>query len=98
MTIEEYIKKEMVNCPLTKEQEGALIKGIENYLDELELKNLFAIPRVIARFLRKSSDKHKVDINKIMVGMQYGDIQIWRYDTGAHELWKTLEIVPKNEL
>ena len=40
MTIEEHIKKAMGICPLTEIQEGLLLDGIENYLNELEqLKN-----------------------------------------------------------
>ena len=39
MTIEEHIKKAMINCPLTEEQEGQLLMGLENFLNEAESQN-----------------------------------------------------------
>jgi hypothetical protein len=51
---------------------------------------------VMPSFLNELAEKHNVDVNKLVVGMQFGDIQVWRYDTGAYEVWKTLEIIPKN--
>jgi hypothetical protein len=51
---------------------------------------------VMPSFLNELAEKHNVDVNKLVVGMQFGDIQVWRYDTGANEVWKTLEIIPKN--
>lgn len=45
MKIEQYIKKEMKDCPLTKQQEGKLLLAIENYLDDIEQSkkiNIFA--------------------------------------------------------
>ena len=49
MTIEQYIKKAMIKCPLTDEQEGALLKGLEDYLDEIELVKNCSIPDVVGR-------------------------------------------------
>ena len=41
MTIEEHIKQAMAECPLTEQQEGKLLLGLENYLIEIEqVKNL----------------------------------------------------------
>jgi hypothetical protein len=46
MTLEEHIKQSMISCPLTDEQEGLLITGIENYLDELDRVKNCSIPVV----------------------------------------------------
>jgi hypothetical protein len=49
MTIEEHIKKAMVDCPLTEQQEDKLLLGLENYLNEIEqVKNCY-IPAVVGR-------------------------------------------------
>ena len=53
-------------------------------------------PLLCGVFLNELAAKHKVDVNKIIIGMQYGDIQVWRYDPGAYEIWKTLETIPLN--
>ena len=53
-------------------------------------------PLLCGVFLKELATKHKVDINKLVVGMQYGDIQVWKYDPGAYEIWKTLEIISLN--
>jgi hypothetical protein len=49
MTLEEHIKQSMISCPLTDEQEGLLIKGIENYLDELDRVKNCSIPVVVGQ-------------------------------------------------
>jgi len=51
---------------------------------------------VIARFLKEIAKENNEDANKVMAGLQYGDLQIWRYDTGAYQVWKTLKVIPKN--
>lgn len=49
MTIEEHIKKAMADCPLTEQQEGKLLLGIENYLNEIERVKNYSIPDVVER-------------------------------------------------
>jgi hypothetical protein len=37
--------------------------------------------------------KHKIDVDKIMIGIIGVDIYVWRYDPGANEVFKVLEII-----
>ena len=52
ITIEECIKKEMVNCPMSTEQEGCLLTGIENYLNELQESPYKRISMKIKEYVR----------------------------------------------
>ena len=45
-------------------------------------------------FLQELADKHGVDVTKVMVGKMGKDLYVWRYDEGAYEVFKTLEIIP----
>lgn len=47
-------------------------------------------------FLDELAAKHNVDVNKLIVGKMGKDLYIWRYDTGAYDVWKLLEIVSLN--
>lgn len=47
-------------------------------------------------FLDELAVRHKVDVNKLVVGKMGKDLHIWRYDTGAYDVWKVLEIVSLN--
>ena len=52
----------------------------------------------VTKFLREMSHKHKVDIDKIMVGhVVGGDIHVWKYDEGALRTFETLEIIQSNK-
>lgn len=47
-------------------------------------------------FLQELADKHNVDVTKVMVGKIGKELYVWRYDTGAYDVFKTLEIIPIN--
>lgn len=47
-------------------------------------------------FLDDLAAKHKVDVNKLIVGKMGKYLYVWRYDTGAYDVWKVLEIVSLN--
>jgi hypothetical protein len=49
MTIEEHIKKAMEDCPLREHQEGKLLLGLENYLNEIEQLKNRSISTVVGR-------------------------------------------------
>ena len=51
------------------------------------LEHLF----VIASFLEDKAKQHKVEPNKVMIGLNYGELRLERYDEGAYEKWKVLE-------
>ena len=61
-----------------------------------ETKAINYEPLFCSVFFKELATKHNVDINKLVVGMQYGDIHVWRYDPGAYKIWKTLEIISLN--
>ena len=41
------------------------------------------------------ANKHNCDINKLIIGIMYGDLYIWRYNgTNHQEEYEVLEIIP----
>jgi hypothetical protein len=50
---------------------------------------------VVRSFLQEMSKKHQCPIDQIMVGIVFNEMHIWgyRYNEGAYEKWKQLEIV-----
>ena len=44
-------------------------------------------------FLSHMAEKHKVESNNLLIGMQYGDLVIQSYDQGDSPAWKTLEVI-----
>ena len=52
--------------------------------------SLYSVSR---SFLSAMAEKHEVDANKLLIGMQYGDLVVQVYDEGAHPMWQTLEII-----
>ena len=48
---------------------------------------------VVRSFLEEISKKHQCPIDQVMVGIVYNEMHIWRYNEGAYEKWKQLEIV-----
>jgi len=64
MTIEEHIKIAMKDCPLTHQQEGQLLIGLKNYLDEInpicEHKRTYYVSGVFGGIYCQYCDK-KVD-------------------------------------
>lgn len=47
-------------------------------------------------FLEELATEHNVDVTKLMVGKIGKELYVWRYDTGAYDVFKTLEIIPLN--
>ena len=45
-------------------------------------------------FLQELADKHGVDVTKLMVGKIGKELYVWRFDTAADDVFKTLEIIP----
>ena len=43
--------------------------------------------------LKGMSVKHNIELDKLLVGMQGGEMVIQVYDTGAYPVWQTLEII-----
>ena len=52
--------------------------------------DLYSVSR---SYFSRMAEKHNVDINKLMIGMQCGDLVVQVYDEGAYPMWNTLEIV-----
>lgn len=50
--------------------------------------------KIVQDFLNEMSAKHKCSIDKIVTGIVFGELHVWRYDEGANETWKQLEIIP----
>lgn len=48
---------------------------------------------VIKDFLTLSAKKYGIDQNKLIIDSNYGEIRLMRYDEGAYEKWKVLEII-----
>ena len=44
-------------------------------------------------FLTRMAEKYDIEPSKIIVGMQYGEMVVQKYDTGANPVWQTLEII-----
>jgi len=68
----------------TKKTEHTKIQGTE------EDASLYLVSR---SFLTKMAEKYDVEPSKIVVGMQYGEMVVQKYDTGANHVWQTLEII-----
>lgn len=46
---------------------------------------------VVAEFLRNMSSKHNEELNEVIVGFQYGNLSVQRYNEGEYQKFKTLE-------
>lgn len=68
----------------TKKTVQTVIKGDEKNA------SLYIVSR---SFLSTMAEKHKVDVNKLLIGMQCGDLVVQVYDEGAYPVWQTLEII-----
>lgn len=44
-------------------------------------------------FLSAMAEKHQVKADKLLIGMQYGNLVVQVYDEGAYPMWQTLEII-----
>ena len=51
------------------------------------------IGAVIANFLSHKAKQYGIDQNKLLIDSNYGEIRLMRYDEGAYEKWKQLEII-----
>lgn len=49
------------------------------------------IADVIASFLKCKAEQHKTEANKVLIGLNYDELRLERYDEGAYEKWKVLE-------
>ena len=47
----------------------------------------------IANFLSHKAKQYGIDQNKLLIDSNYGEIRLMRYDEGAYEKWKQLEII-----
>lgn len=47
----------------------------------------------IRDFLQAMAKKHGRDVNKIMLGLSYGDLNVWVYDEGAANVFTQVEIL-----
>lgn len=68
----------------TKKTAQTIIKGDE------ENASLYIVSR---SFLSSMAEKHQVEANKILIGMQCGDLVVQVYNEGTYPMWQTLEIV-----
>lgn len=48
---------------------------------------------IVRSFLEEMSKNHQCTIDQLMVGIVFNEMHIWRYNEGAYEKWKQLEIV-----
>jgi hypothetical protein len=48
---------------------------------------------IVRSFLEEMSKKYKCPIDQIMIGIGYNEMHILRYDKGANQVWKQLEII-----
>lgn len=66
-------------------------KTIETHIEKYEQNsNIYGVSR---KLLLSMANKHKVDVNKLLIGMQYGNMVVQVYDEGAYPVWQTLEII-----
>ncbi len=49
---------------------------------------------VVRSFLDEMSKKHQCPIDQVMVGIVYNEMHVWRYNEGANQTWKQLEVIP----
>lgn len=68
----------------TKKTIQTVIKGDE------ENASLYIVSR---SFLMAMAEKYDVQLSKLLIGMQYGEMLVQVYDEGACPVWQTLEII-----
>lgn len=52
-----------------------------------------SVGAVIASFLSDKAKQYGIEQNKLLIDSNYGEIRLMRYDEGAYEKWKQLEII-----
>ena len=50
-------------------------------------------PKEITKLIKKISTKHKVPVDRIIVGIVGDTLHVWDYNEGAYEKFKTLEMI-----
>lgn len=68
----------------TKKTVQTTIKGDE------ENAPLYIVSRSL---LMQMAEKYDVEPNKLLIGMQFGEMIAQVYDEGAYPVWQTLEII-----
>jgi len=67
---------------------------IDGFKEAMKLINKDSVLHsIIGSYLEEKSKEHDVDKNKLLIGLQFGDLHIQRFDTGAYQVWKNLEII-----
>lgn len=51
------------------------------------------VGNVVASFLSDKAKQYGIDENKLLIDINYGEVRLMRYDEGAYEKWKQLEII-----
>lgn len=62
-------------------------------MSDLPQKPQSNIGAVIASFLSDKAKQYGIEQNKLLIDSNYGEIRLMRYDEGAYEKWKQLEII-----
>ena len=74
-----------------------LINSISQKVVELfttpDISDHTNIGAVIANFLSDKAKQYGIEQNKLIIDSNYGEIRLMRYDEGAYEKWKQLEII-----
>lgn len=51
----------------------------------------------ISQYLQDAADRHKVDIDKLMIGVVYDTLYLWVYDPGAVNEFRNVEMILLNK-
>jgi len=77
--IEQYIKKELKDCPLTEVQENKLLIGLTKFLDDLEAEQLNKpdVSQRISHFVSDIGQKYPATDEAILIEIEDGILRFY---------------------